>query len=119
MLMNLIGNAIKFTARGHVRLVASINWDASDSRLLVEIHDTGIGIPADRIEQIFLPFEQADCSITGRFGGTGLGLAISRHIVDALGGRIAVESQPGRGTIFRVSLPTGPLDRSRALASIP
>ena len=119
LLMNLVGNAIKFTERGGVTLTASIAWDCPEPRLLIEIRDTGIGIPSDRIERIFCPFEQADNSITRRFGGTGLGLAISRHIVDGLGGEVVVESEPGRGSTFRVSLPTGPLDRNRILATLP
>ncbi len=119
LVMNLAGNAIKFTERGGVKLVASIAWDSPEPRLLIEVHDTGIGIPADRIDRVFLPFEQADSSITRRFGGTGLGLAISRKIVEGLGGEISVESELGQGSVFRVKLLTGPLDKTRVLTAPP
>jgi two-component system sensor histidine kinase/response regulator len=119
LLMNLVGNAIKFTERGGVKLVASIAWDSPEPRMLIEVHDTGIGIPSERMDRIFSPFEQADSSITRRFGGTGLGLAISRHIAHGLGGEIAVESEPGRGSVFRVTLRTGPLEQTRILAAPP
>jgi signal transduction histidine kinase/CheY-like chemotaxis protein/HPt (histidine-containing phosphotransfer) domain-containing protein len=119
LLMNLVGNAIKFTERGGVRLLATVTPDAPEPRFLIEVHDTGIGIAAERIGSIFSPFEQADSSITRRFGGTGLGLAIARYIAEGLGGQITVESEPGRGTIFRTTLETGPLDNVRLLDSPP
>ncbi len=115
LLMNLVGNAIKFTDRGGVTLLATVTVDSPEPQLLVEVHDTGIGIPADRIEGIFKPFEQADSSITRRFGGTGLGLTICRHIAKELGGDVTVESEPGRGSIFRVKFATGPLANVRML----
>ncbi|MEX2169588.1 MAG: response regulator [Pirellulales bacterium] len=110
LLMNLVGNAIKFTERGGVKLLATVTLDSLEPRFLIEVHDTGVGIPAERIDIIFAPFEQADSSITRRFGGTGLGLAISRCIARSLGGEITVESRPGRGSIFRATLETGSLD---------
>ncbi len=119
LLMNLVGNAIKFTERGGVQLLAQIDPNCPEPRFLIEVRDTGIGIPPDRITSIFEPFEQADSSITRRYGGTGLGLAISRHIAAALGGAITVESQFGQGTVFRVSLETGPLDDVRILDAPP
>ena len=119
VLTNLIGNAIKFTERGRVKVVATVMPDSPEPRFVIEVHDTGIGIPADRVEAIFSPFEQADNSITRRFGGTGLGLAISRRIVDSLGGTLTVESAPGRGSVFRVTLATGPLENVRILDSPP
>ncbi len=76
LLMNLIGNAIKFTDQGGVKVIASIAWEGPDPRFRIDVHDTGIGIPSERMDCIFSPFEQADTSITRRFGGTGLGLAI-------------------------------------------
>jgi signal transduction histidine kinase/CheY-like chemotaxis protein/HPt (histidine-containing phosphotransfer) domain-containing protein len=119
VLTNLVGNAIKFTERGRIKVVATVAPDSPEPRFLIEVHDTGIGIPADRIDAIFSPFEQADNSITRRFGGTGLGLAISRRIVDGLGGELTVESEPGRGSVFRVTLSTGPLENVRILDSPP
>ena len=113
LLTNLVGNAIKFTDHGGVTLRATVTADAPEPQLLVEVHDTGIGIPADRIEGIFTPFEQADSSITRRFGGTGLGLTICRHIAKELGGDVTVESKPGQGSVFRVRLATGPLANVR------
>jgi PAS domain S-box-containing protein len=115
LLMNLVANAIKFTDVGGVRLLATIAPDFPEPRFVIEVHDTGIGIPNERIDEIFVPFEQADSSITRRFGGTGLGLAISRYTARALGGDITVESKPGQGSIFRVTLNTGPLDDVRIL----
>jgi PAS domain S-box-containing protein len=110
LLMNLVGNAIKFTERGGITLLATVTPDSPEPRFVIEVHDTGIGIPANRIHSVFSPFEQADSSITRRFGGTGLGLAIARYIAEGLGGQITVESKPGHGSVFRVTLATGPLE---------
>jgi CheY-like chemotaxis protein len=117
--MNLVGNAIKFTEQGSVTLMATITCESAEPRLLIEVRDTGIGIPQHRIEGIFNPFEQADSSITRRFGGTGLGLAISRHIAQGLGGEIDVQSVHGLGTVFRIQLATGPLQGVRILDEPP
>jgi CheY-like chemotaxis protein/HPt (histidine-containing phosphotransfer) domain-containing protein len=119
LLINLIGNAIKFTKVGGVKVLATVAPDSLEPRVQIEVHDTGIGIPAERIDTIFSPFEQADSSITRRFGGTGLGLAISRHIAEGLGGKLAVASELGRGSVFRVTLSTGPLENVRILDSPP
>ncbi len=119
LLMNLVGNAIKFTEEGGISLLASVTPGAVEPRFLVEVRDTGIGISPERVESIFRPFEQADSSITRRFGGTGLGLAISRHIAAGLGGEITVESEVGRGSVFRVSLETGSLEGVRILEDPP
>jgi PAS domain S-box-containing protein len=119
LLINLVGNAIKFTECGGVTLLATVTADSPEPRFLIEVRDTGIGIALSRIEAIFGPFEQADGSITRRFGGTGLGLAISRSIAQGLGGEITVESWPGRGSVFRVTLESGPLDNVRLLDSPP
>jgi signal transduction histidine kinase/CheY-like chemotaxis protein/HPt (histidine-containing phosphotransfer) domain-containing protein len=119
LLMNLVGNAIKFTDCGGVTLLATVTLDSPEPRFSIEVRDTGVGIPADRIDHIFLPFEQADSSIMRRFGGTGLGLAISRHIVEGLGGEITVRSDPGRGSVFRATLETGPLEGVDILDSPP
>ncbi len=110
LLMNVVGNAVKFTERGSVQLLATVDQSAPEPRFLIEVRDTGIGIPPAHIDRIFTPFEQADSSITRRFGGTGLGLAICRHIANALGGEITAVSELGRGSVFRITLDTGPLD---------
>jgi PAS domain S-box-containing protein len=104
VLVNLLGNAIKFTERGSVRLAIS----QEDGMVRLDIHDTGIGIPPDRIGKIFDRFAQADPSMTRRFGGTGLGTSIARQLVDLMGGKVAVESQVGMGSVFHVHLPLLP-----------
>jgi len=113
ILMNLIANAIKFTEVGSVQVAARIRTAAEGPQLVVDVIDTGVGIPADSIERIFEPFVQADTSITRRFGGTGLGLSISRRIARLLDGELTVNSEPGRGSIFSVSVSTGSLDGVR------
>ena len=101
VLANLVGNAIKFTQKGHVVLAADAR-PAGDGRVTLhfEVIDTGIGIPADKQALIFEPFRQADGSTTRRFGGTGLGLTISQRIVALMKGRMWVESLPGHGSTF-------------------
>ncbi len=110
LLINLVGNAIKFTKEGTVRMIASLETDRPQPQLVVQVVDTGIGIPAEKIEAIFDPFVQADNSVTRHFGGTGLGLTICRRIAQALGGSISVSSEVGKGSTFTVSLATGALD---------
>jgi len=103
---NLMGNAIKFTDRGEVSATLAVESSGSGQPLLrVEIHDTGIGLTPEQQARLFRSFSQADSSTTRRFGGTGLGLAISRHLIEAMGGRIGVESAPGRGSTFWFVLP--------------
>ncbi len=109
ILMNLIGNAIKFTEVGSVQVSARVK-PGDSPRLVIDVIDTGIGIEPNGIQRIFDPFVQADTSITRRFGGTGLGLSISRRLARLLGGELTVSSEPGRGSIFSVNVPTGPLD---------
>jgi signal transduction histidine kinase/ActR/RegA family two-component response regulator len=102
ILVNLVGNGLKFTTEGSVRV--EISWLEEIPRggvLLFSVRDTGIGIPADKKDTIFEAFSQADGSMTRRFGGTGLGLTISSHLVSLMGGVISVESQPGDGSCFR------------------
>ncbi|MDQ5979424.1 MAG: hypothetical protein QG602_2398 [Verrucomicrobiota bacterium] len=102
VLVNLLGNAVKFTERGTVTLALKPREPAVAGRFAfrVEVRDTGIGIPADQIDRLFQPFVQADGSSTRRFGGTGLGLAISRQLIELMGGRIGCESRPGEGSVF-------------------
>jgi len=103
VLFNLAGNAIKFTELGGVSII--VEPDARPDAIAVSVRDTGIGISAEDQARIFLEFEQADGSSTRKFGGTGLGLTISKRIVERMAGSIAVESAPGEGSTFRVSLP--------------
>jgi len=110
LLMNLVGNAVKFTHAGSVTIRAGMNYDSETPKIVLEVADTGIGIQPECLEQIFRPFNQADNSITRRYGGTGLGLTICRHIASALGGDVTVQSLPGCGSTFRVCVETGPLD---------
>jgi signal transduction histidine kinase/CheY-like chemotaxis protein len=109
ILTNLIGNAIKFTAQGSVRLeVMCVLLPAGAPGLVFAVHDTGIGIEPDVIDRLFEPFSQADASTTKLFGGTGLGLTISRRLARLLGGDIAVTSEPGCGSTFTLALPLVP-----------
>ena len=106
ILFNLVGNAIKFTTEGEVRVTLRVAEVLADGRhhLRLEVHDTGVGIPEGELERIFDKFEQVETRRGRRYGGTGLGLAISRHLVRRMGGEIDVESQVGLGTTFRVGL---------------
>jgi PAS domain S-box-containing protein len=125
VVVNLVGNAIKFTERGEVVVeVSRQSLSATDTVLHVCVRDTGIGIPADKRAAIFEMFEQADASMTRRHGGTGLGLAIAARLVEMMGGRIWVESEPGEGSQFHFTVrleladPTHPVAPSLAPACL-
>jgi two-component system, sensor histidine kinase and response regulator len=105
VLINLLGNAIKFTDTGSVTLRLAVREVANGSAALkIEVLDTGIGIEPEALGRLFSPFEQADGSMTRRFGGTGLGLAITRQLVELMGGRVGVTSEPGLGSNFWLEL---------------
>ena len=117
ILINLLGNAVKFTEHGEVRL--SLRAATRPGFVQFEICDTGIGIAKDKLELLFKPFFQVDDSNTRRFGGTGLGLAISRHLVEAMSGSIEVESQPGKGSVFRFCIELPLVRGAAAPAEVP
>jgi len=104
IIFNLVGNAIKFTQKGHVKLTCNVNNAGGRGNVSVRIEDTGIGIPVDRLSAVFDQFEQADNSTTRQFGGTGLGLAISRTLAIMMGGDVEVSSVLGKGSVFTVRL---------------
>ena len=114
ILVNLLDNAVKFTARGGVRLEVESDGakigDEGEIELRFAVRDTGIGIPEGRMDRLFKPFSQADSSTTRVYGGTGLGLAICRRLAERLGGRIWVESEPGRGSAFFFTIRCRPAD---------
>jgi signal transduction histidine kinase/DNA-binding response OmpR family regulator len=106
VVLNLLTNAVKFTEHGRVVLRASSVAQGQDRAVLrIEVSDTGIGIPQDRLSKLFQSFSQADVSITRRFGGTGLGLAICKKLIERMGGTIGVESAVGAGSTFWFELP--------------
>ncbi|MCC9599062.1 PAS domain-containing protein [Stieleria sp. JC731] len=118
ILVNLVGNAIKFTEQGEVFVDAKAKQVTDQELVLsVKVQDTGVGIPAERCEAIFREFEQADTSVTRRFGGTGLGLAISTRLVNLMGGAIEVDSEVGRGSTFQFDLHLGVSADAEATAS--
>jgi PAS domain S-box-containing protein len=100
VLVNLLGNALKFTEKGGIALAVSVSHEGDKAALKFAVIDTGTGIEPEQQELLFRDFAQADQSIVRRFGGTGLGLAICRHLVEAMGGRIGVLSEPGVGSTF-------------------
>ena len=106
VLINLIGNAIKFTEQGEVSLIAWVD----KQKLHLQVRDTGIGMTTSQMEKLFGRFQQADNTITRRFGGTGLGLYISEHLTELMGGKIEVSSQFGAGSIFTMVLPYKPTE---------
>ncbi len=104
-LLNLLGNAIKFTKDGHVHLNVSLDKHPGGNFVKFEVEDTGIGIPRDKQNKIFDAFIQADGATTRKYGGTGLGLAISKKLVELLDGELTLKSEPGNGSIFTIKIP--------------
>ena len=116
---NLLGNAVKFTERGRIDVsVERIGKVEGGEKIRISVADTGIGIPSEALGNLFQRFTQVDNSIARRFGGTGLGLAICKNLVERMGGRIGVESEPGRGSTFWFTV-TLPLDPAIAEEPVP
>ncbi len=124
ILNNLVGNAIKFTERGHVHLrVDAAERTEYETVLRVEVRDTGIGLSKEEADRLFRPFSQADTSITRRYGGSGLGLTISRHLVELMNGAIGVSGAPGKGCCFTFTVRLGvaqeqPASKAEGLAGM-
>ncbi len=115
ILINLAGNAVKFTESGSVRITAAHRF----GRLQVTVRDTGVGIPGDKLDAVFQPFEQADNSLTRRHEGTGLGLTISRRLADLLGGELIACSAVGSGSAFTLDIPAPPAQGAAWIAALP
>ena len=113
VLINLVGNAIKFTDHGEVRITARLVRDGDRPRLQLDVADTGIGMSKSQVEDLFQPFGQVDGSAARRFGGTGLGLCLSKWFVEALGGTIDVQSEPDQGSTFSITIDPGNLNGIR------
>jgi signal transduction histidine kinase/DNA-binding response OmpR family regulator len=119
VIVNLVGNAIKFTHEGEVALKVEVEAEEGKERILhFTVSDTGIGVPAEKLQMIFDPFTQADTSTTRKYGGTGLGLTISARLAGMMGGRIWVESQEGRGTRFHFTVRVGSSSRTVEIGRI-
>jgi CheY-like chemotaxis protein len=119
VVLNLLGNAIKFTEEGHVLLWAQ--WHPGDgvTELHLRVQDSGIGMDAEQLDRLYTPFHQADSSHARRYGGTGLGMSITQHLVGLLGGQLAVHSSPGQGSVFEVWLPLETTPVHEAVAPAP
>jgi len=120
ILLNLLGNAVKFTEHGEIMLKVFMQTPSSAAkpRLAFEVSDTGVGMTPEQMLSIFRPFAQGDTSTTRRFGGTGLGLTISKRLAKMLGGDIVGHSEPGKGSTFLVTAGTGPLQGVRMLENV-
>ncbi|MBR0657023.1 PAS-domain containing protein [Plastoroseomonas arctica] len=112
ILFNLVGNALKFTERGFVRITAEIREEGPTALVAIAVEDSGVGMDAETIERLFQPFTQADSSTTRRFGGTGLGLSIVRRLAELMQGEVTLQSTPGRGSCFTVTLRLKPVQAS-------
>jgi signal transduction histidine kinase len=115
ILLNLLSNAVKFTEQGEVTLTAEMVSDTRHvphSAVCVSVTDTGIGIKREDLDKLFQPFRQLDTGLTRQHEGTGLGLAICKRLVERLGGTITVESESGKGSTFRFTLPIHPEDKA-------
>jgi two-component system, sensor histidine kinase len=110
ILVNLISNAVKFTHHGRVWVVVRLDQKDRDPRLIVEVHDTGIGMNEEQLADVFQPYSQATPYVDREYGGTGLGLAISKRLAEMLGGSITVTSHPGKGSVFSLSIAAGALE---------
>ncbi|MFP5441106.1 MAG: ATP-binding protein [Gammaproteobacteria bacterium] len=120
ILVNLVGNAIRYTDRGGVTVRCRVEQAApANARLFVEVHDTGIGLDATQMARLFRPFTQLSYGNARRSGGTGLGLALSQEFARAMGGCIHVRSKPGEGSVFTLELPLGDLTGVPAAGSVP
>jgi signal transduction histidine kinase/CheY-like chemotaxis protein len=126
ILVNLLGNAVKFTGAGEVSLTVAGSVEDGHDQLVFVVRDTGPGIPPEHQSRIFDSFSQVDPSISRKYGGTGLGLAISKSLAEQMGGSLSVESEPGRGSAFRFAIPAQavekrlpPLARKTSAADIP
>ena len=115
ILVNLIGNAIKFTSEGEVFLYIRGNNTGTKENLLIEVRDTGVGIPREKRKKLFRSFSQIDASTTRKYGGTGLGLAISKKLVNAMGGKIWVESEVDVGTSFYFTITARVLEAAKSI----
>ncbi len=105
ILVNLLGNAIKFTTHGEVSLTTTAAlMDSGEWKISFAVRDSGIGIPKEKIDRLFQSFSQVDSSVTRKYGGTGLGLAICKNLIELMGGNIQVESQPGAGSVFKFTI---------------
>lgn len=117
IMINLCNNAIKFTERGSVYL--EIGFDQKLQNLCIDIIDTGIGMTPEQLQKVFEPFTQADSSTTREYGGTGLGLSLSLQLANLLGGSINVDSKPGRGSKFSISIYAGDMSNTKMLETLP
>ncbi|MEO5362166.1 MAG: ATP-binding protein [Magnetococcus sp. DMHC-8] len=120
ILVNLLGNALKFTHQGAIHVQAALQaWSPPHLHVTFSVHDTGIGIAGDSLSKLFQPFMQADSTISRQYGGTGLGLTISKRLVDMMGGRLWVESTPGAGSAFYCTIPLAVAEYPPAQGFIP
>lgn len=115
MLINLCGNALKFTDHGH--LIIKVRYDHIKQQIIFSVHDSGIGMTPDQVKKVFNVFAQADSSTTRKYGGTGLGLSLCKQLAEAMGGSIAVESKLGLGSLFRIVINAEPSANSRLINS--